>query len=93
MTAEALRRLAAPIADHVWSIEEIVSLRGKVSCTVELFSENSSGRFPMTVGTTYVVFAYRALGRTMVDSCGNSGPLPEKAEARGERSRSAARRG
>ena len=47
-------------------------LRGRPPKTVLLFSENSSGRFPMQVGTKYLLFVYRDHGRTMVDNCGNS---------------------
>lgn len=58
------------------NVQEI--LRGTSAKTFRLFSENSSGRFPMRVGATYLVFAYEALGRLMVDNCGNSGELSEK---------------
>jgi hypothetical protein len=47
-------------------------LRGQLPGTVQLFSENSSGRFPMEVGTKYLLFVYSDRGRTMVDNCGNS---------------------
>jgi hypothetical protein len=47
-------------------------LRGKLSGRVRVFSENSTGRFPMHVGTKYLLFVYRVSGRTMVDNCGNS---------------------
>ena len=47
-------------------------LRGQLPRTVQLFSENSSGRFPMEIGTKYLLFVYRDRGRTMVDNCGNS---------------------
>ena len=47
-------------------------LRGQLPRTVHLFSENSSGRFPMEVGTKYLLFVYSDRGRTMVDNCGNS---------------------
>jgi hypothetical protein len=47
-------------------------LRGQLPRTVQLFSENSSGRFPMEVGTKYLLFVYSDFGRTMVDNCGNS---------------------
>jgi hypothetical protein len=60
------------------SVQEI--LRGASARTFRLFSENSSGRFPMRVSATYLVFAYEALGRLTVDNCGNSGELSEKAE-------------
>ncbi len=57
------------------SVDEV--LHGHLPATIELFSENSSGRFPMDVGSRYLLFVYRALGRTMVDNCGNSGLLAE----------------
>jgi hypothetical protein len=54
-------------------------LKGTLSDSISLFSENSSGRFPMTVGHRYVLFVYKESGRLAVDNCGNSGPLPAKA--------------
>ena len=60
-------------------VEEV--LRGSPAKIVKLFSENSSGRFPMQVGAAYLVFVYEELDRLQVDNCGNSGELPEKAEA------------
>jgi hypothetical protein len=54
-------------------------LRGTVPERMRLFSENSSGRFLMHVGSTYLLFVYRAVGRTIVDACGNSGVLSERA--------------
>ena len=53
-------------------------LKGSVPKRMRLFSENSSGRFPMHVGSVYLLFVYRALGRAIVDSCGNSGLLSER---------------
>ena len=47
-------------------------LRGQLPRRVRLFSENSSGRLPMEVGTKYLLFVYSDRGRTMVDNCGNS---------------------
>ena len=54
-------------------------LRGRMRGTSLLFSENSSGRFPMQVGQRYLVFLYQSQGRWSVDNCGNSGPLPAAA--------------
>jgi hypothetical protein len=45
---------------------------------VNLFSENSSGRFPMNVGTPYLVFASFCGDRLYAYSRGNSGTLREK---------------
>ena len=60
-------------------VEEV--LRGSPAKTVKLFPEYSSGRFPMQVGATYLIFVYEESDRLNVDNCGNSGKLPEKAEA------------
>jgi hypothetical protein len=57
------------------NIEE--SFRGRVPATIELFSENSSRRFPMTKGEKYVLFLYQLADRLAVDNCGNSGPVAE----------------
>ena len=57
-------------------VEEV--LRGSPGKTVKLFSENSSGRFPMEVGAAYLVFVHEELDRLAADYCGNSGKLPEK---------------
>ena len=58
-------------------------LRGENIKSITLFSENSSGRFPMTVGKSYLVFASVEHGLLpgypvlAVSSCGNSGLLSE----------------
>jgi len=57
-------------------IEE--SFRGRLPPTVELFSENSSGRFPMTKGEKYVLFLYQVVDRLAADNCGNSGLVSDK---------------
>jgi hypothetical protein len=46
--------------------------KGETKAEVDLFSENSSGRFPMQVGQVYLIFAYEDHGRLIVDNCGNS---------------------
>jgi hypothetical protein len=56
--------------------------RGRPPRTLTVFSENSSGRFPMEVGVAYLVFLSARAGEpAMVDSCGNSGPVSEAAVA------------
>lgn len=54
--------------------------RGEIRGAVDIFSENSSGRFPMQTNGRYVLFIYGEAGRMMVDNCGNSGPVAEKTE-------------
>jgi hypothetical protein len=46
--------------------------KGESKAEAGLFSENSSGRFPMQVGQEYLIFAYEDHGRLIVDNCGNS---------------------
>jgi hypothetical protein len=52
--------------------------RGRASPTFELFSENSSGRFPMIKGMEYLLFIYDYKDVLAVDNCGNSGLLTER---------------
>jgi hypothetical protein len=52
--------------------------KGKLNNKIIIFSENSSGRFPMAVGATYIMFLYYESGRYQIDNCGNSGLLSEK---------------
>ncbi len=60
-------------------VEEM--LRGSRQKTVRIFSENTSGRFPLQVGASYLIFAHKELDRLQVDNCGNSGEVPERTEA------------
>jgi hypothetical protein len=48
------------------------TFRGKPGPMLELFDENTSGRFDMSVGTKYLLFVYEEHGRLRVDNCGNS---------------------
>jgi hypothetical protein len=67
------------------AVEEF--LKGTPSKTVELYSENSSGRFPMQVGMRYLVFADYGVfegvsGRhPAINNCGNSAPLSKAQKA------------
>ena len=55
--------------------------RGEIRGAVDIFSENSSGRFPMQTNGRWTRFSIcREAGRMMVDNCGNSGPVAEKTE-------------
>jgi hypothetical protein len=64
----------------IYTVKVVETLRGERHKTIELFSENSSGRFPMVIGGKYILFAYGGSGslsgRLMIDACGNSGLLP-----------------
>jgi hypothetical protein len=58
-------------------------LRGSPLKEVEIYDENSSGRFPMRVGKSYLLFAYEATFegvegfRLAISNCGNSATLKQ----------------
>ena len=51
--------------------------RGTLGETVDVFTENSSGRFPLQVSREYLLFASQGEGRLEVDNCGNSSLFSE----------------
>ena len=55
-----------------YGVQVTTIFRGNLPKTIDIFSENSSGRFVMDSDAEYLLFAYRALGRTAIDNCGNS---------------------
>jgi len=59
-------------------------LKGRPRKTFIVFSENTSGRFPMNAKKSYLVFVYREHGRLRIDNCGNSGLLDGSAPALAE---------
>ena len=63
-----------------YTVRVAETLRGRALRSVDLFNENSSGRFPMLKGKAYVLFIYRTRDRLMVDNCGNSGLVADKKE-------------
>jgi len=62
--------------EYIVQVQEV--FKGESRHKIVIFCENSSGRFPMTVGSTYILFVYIELGRFQVSNCGNSGLLSDK---------------
>jgi hypothetical protein len=66
-----------------YSVEVVEVLKGSATRSLQLYSENSSGRFPMHVGVQYVIFANSGTfegisGQQLaINNCGNSAPLPK----------------
>ena len=62
-------------------------LRGNPTTRVEIYDENSSGRFPIMVGARYLLFAYQGVfqavdgPRLAIDACGNSAKLTKAGKA------------
>jgi hypothetical protein len=71
-------------------------LKGSPSKSVELYSENSSGRFPMKVGASHLIFAHEAVfegiegQRLTIDASGNSGTVKRSKKALARAKQSAA---
>ncbi len=63
----------------VYHIHVQKHFKGDDSSNLVIFSENSTGRFDMTLGDTYLLFIYEEDGRLNVDNCGNSGDVTKRA--------------
>jgi hypothetical protein len=55
------------------------SYKGHLPDNLTIFSENSTGRFPMQIGHEYLLFLYRDHGRYQVDNCGSSDEMQKAA--------------
>jgi hypothetical protein len=66
---------------ETYTVVPLHTLKGNPGSKVDLFSENSSGRFPMHMEREYLLFVYEDHGRLMVDSCGNSDLMPHAKNA------------
>ena len=72
-------------AQHSWpdlgiayTVQVEHTYRGKPEKELVVFSENNSGRFPMELGVSYVLFLYKAGAHLEADYCGNSGQVVHK---------------
>ena len=89
-TVRSARDVEAPDGDRrgtFYTIEVQELLKGTVTQKLTVYSENSSGRFPMRVGAQYLVFAdeqrFEGIPRRQwwISNCGNSAPVPEANKA------------
>jgi hypothetical protein len=65
-----------------YAVRVTETLKGHAKPVIHLFSEHSSGRFEMEVGTVYLLFvtADRSEKRTVyyISNCGNSAPIADR---------------
>jgi len=61
------------------NVEEM--FRGPASKIITVYTENSSARFPLEKGRTYLLFAFKQNGRLEIFGCGNSALLSEASDA------------
>ena len=77
-------RAVAASGEHydgaVYSVQVDEVYRGHPGRSFEVFSENSSGRFPMQRSERYLLFISQDVDQLVVDNCGNSGPVSDKTE-------------
>lgn len=72
------------IAATIYTVRVNEVLKGKPTRLTQLFSENTTGRFPMKIGASYLIFAYPETFKIAdvispqlaVNNCGMSGMLP-----------------
>lgn len=60
------------IGGWIYRLAVSKTYRGPASKFIDVFTENSSGRFPLEIGHTYLLFATSHQGRLWIGSCGNS---------------------
>ncbi len=65
------------ITATVYDVRVTRQLKGRVGRTIHIKSENTSSRFPMALGSSYLLFLTRDRNSNFVDSCGNSVRLSE----------------
>ena len=64
------------VTAHNVTIEVLATLKGNPRNLIVIRNENTSSRYPMSVGEEHVLFISRDAHGLQVDSCGNSGPMP-----------------
>ncbi|QWT20151.1 hypothetical protein KPL74_20700 [Bacillus sp. NP157] len=69
----------------VYTVAVLHSFKGKPARNIKIKSVNTSTRFPMDIGQTYLLFVMSDTdGGYFVDSCGNSGATAKKSDAEKE---------
>lgn len=63
------------VTGHSYRVAPLDTLKGPVLSEFTLYSSNSTARFDMDVGKTYLLFVSAASGRSVVDNCGWSDAL------------------
>lgn len=59
------------------SVKVITRLKGKVPDVIVVRNENTSARYPMSVGEEHILFMSRTGSELWISSCGNSTVMPE----------------
>ncbi len=85
VTGIVMAARVVPSTPHSWpdlgiayTVQVEHTYRGKPEKDLVVFSENNSGRFPMELGVSYVLFLYKTGPHLEADYCGNSGQVAHK---------------
>jgi hypothetical protein len=75
----------------IYTIKVLETFKGKLQETIRLSSENTSARFPMDTGKSYLLFVSQSgmaemagqerIPEAFVDNCGNSAPVQDAKHA------------
>ena len=68
----------AGVTATLYDVRVLHTKKGRVGSTIQVRSDNTSSRFPMQIGRSYILFLQRNGNVYTVDSCGNSGKIAEK---------------
>jgi len=81
LSAKPAPEPAAKVDDGtLYQVRVDETLQGAHYKTLDLYSENNSGRFPMDKGRQYLLFVQKNRDILYVDNCGSSGELVESRE-------------
>ena len=83
-TAKVLTQRYAEHGDDAgwyYQLRVLEILKGRASKEITVYTEDASIRFPLEVGSDYLLFAYRWHNRLDIDSCGNSALLSGAADS------------
>ena len=59
------------------TVKVLKKLKGTLSGVIVLSNENTSSRYPMSVGEEHILFVSRTYHDMWIDSCGNSDVMPD----------------
>jgi hypothetical protein len=68
------------IDSTIYDVSVIKSYKGKPAKTLAITSVNTSSRFPMDIGETYLLFVKQYEGEYFINACGKSGTTAETAD-------------
>jgi hypothetical protein len=66
------------VAATIYAVSVLEIFKGSAGRRISIFSENTTSRFPMDKGKTYLLFVRASPDGFFVDNCGNSAAIDDK---------------